>query len=558
MAGLVVIVAASALLLQPFGYNQGSHLALVKALAHGTPRIDAYRDYTGDESYFHGHFYSNKAPGLAFFSLPAYELLGAVHLPRGVHVLSLWGALLPAALLLLLVRFIAERVEPGLGSAAAATLGVGTLILPFSGMFFAHLLSSLLAFAAFAMLWREREGPPRLRLVAAAGLLAGLAITTEYQLALVAAVLAAYAIARADLVRRTSAFLAGAVLGLVPLAAYNWWAFGSIAHLSYADLTAEHGTAAERASSVQHPQLFGLSLPSPHVAVELLLSWRGLLILAPVIVAAAAGIRFLDGLGRRAEALAIGATALSLLVFNASFWGPFGGWGPGPRYLMSMLPLLGVPLALAWRRFPVTTGALAAASAAMLLLATVEMPVFFLHGDTATIGTLLHELGRGHVTETVVGPGWLAIAPFAIALVVGLVLVAAATPRIGIGRRDVESAAVGLAGWLVVTLAAPSLLDRDRLDGGSLGAAAAALLAALVLVAVVRVFRRGLAAALPALPLAALAVPAVHRHAVWAVFVVLGSGAAIAAVERSALRAGVVRGARMLQRPWPGARTTEL
>ena len=91
---LLVLVGASAVLLQPFGYNQGSHLALVRALADGTPRIDAYRDYSGDESYYHGHFYSNKAPGLALASLPAYVALRAAHLPHGVHALSLWGVLL--------------------------------------------------------------------------------------------------------------------------------------------------------------------------------------------------------------------------------------------------------------------------------------------------------------------------------------------------------------------------------------------------------------------------------------------------------------------------------
>ena len=158
---LLVLVAASAVLLQPFGYNQGSHLALVHALADGTPRIDRYRDYSGDESFYRGHAYSNKAPGLAFATLPAYLALRAAHLPHGVHVLSLWSVLLPAALLLLLVGSTVERIEPGLGTLTAATLGLATLVLPFTSLFFAHVLSALLGFAAFALLWRERDGPPR-------------------------------------------------------------------------------------------------------------------------------------------------------------------------------------------------------------------------------------------------------------------------------------------------------------------------------------------------------------------------------------------------------------
>jgi hypothetical protein len=247
VAAIVALVAASAVLLQPFGYNQGSQLALVKALADGTARIDAYRDYSGDESYYRGHFYSDKAPGLALATLPAYEALRAAHLPRGVHVLSLWSVVLPAAILLLLVRDLGERVEPGYGTAAAATLAVATLLLPFTGMFFAHALSALLGFAAFALLWREREGPERLAVVALAGLLAGLAVTVEYPLFLVACALAVYALSRSGRVRRAAGYCLGFVVGVAPLAAYNRWAFGSVLHPAYADVTAAHGTSAARA-----------------------------------------------------------------------------------------------------------------------------------------------------------------------------------------------------------------------------------------------------------------------------------------------------------------------
>ena len=113
-----------------------------------------------------------------------------------VWALGLVGVVLPAFVLLLLVRSVAERIEPGYGTAAAVALGAGTLILPFSTLFFSHVLSAMLAFAAFAVLWRERAGPPRLLLVAAAGALAGFAIATEYPLGLAAVVLGVYAMRR--------------------------------------------------------------------------------------------------------------------------------------------------------------------------------------------------------------------------------------------------------------------------------------------------------------------------------------------------------------------------
>jgi hypothetical protein len=459
---LLILVAASAVLLQPFGYNQGSHLALVHALADGTPRIDRYRDYSGDISRYRGHVYSNKAPGLAFATLPAYLALRAAHLPHGVHVLSLWSVLLPAALLLLLVGSTVERIEPGMGTLTAATLGLATLVLPFTGLFFAHVLSALLGFAPFAVLLRERDGPPRLARVAAGGLLAGLAVTTEYPLALAGAVLGLYAIARPRPVRRGLAYTAGVAVGVAPLLAYNWWAFGSPTHLSYGDAGPREAT--------HPPAFFGVSAPRPRVALELLLSSRGLLVLGPVIALGAAGAVLLHRRGRRAEALVVGAVAAAFVVYDSGFWGPFGGWGPGPRYLIPTLPFLAVPLALAWRRWPLTTGALAIVSAGIMLAATATDPLI-----PDAPGRWWRLLVHGHFTRTVA----LGIAPFAVLVAVAVVLVVRATPRLSPGRHDVAGAVAALAGWLVALRGAPVLLRH-----GDLGAVGALLLALLVVAAV--------------------------------------------------------------------------
>src|SRR5256712_13515877 len=54
------------------GWNQNSRFDLVRAiLERGTLRIDAYQENTGDKALFNGHYYSDKAPGLALLALPA-------------------------------------------------------------------------------------------------------------------------------------------------------------------------------------------------------------------------------------------------------------------------------------------------------------------------------------------------------------------------------------------------------------------------------------------------------------------------------------------------------
>ena len=386
IAALVCVALAGATIVQTFSWNQTSHYALVRSIAHGTPHIDRYASETGDKARFRGHWYSSRAPGLALFTLPAYGALTAIHAPalarhakaeRGademVWALTLWGAVLPGLVLLFLVRWMGERFEPGYGTAAALTLGLGTLVLPLSTLLFSHVFTACLGFGAFALLVREREGPASLLRLFVAGLLIGLAITAEYPLLFAGVVIGVYGLSRQwRRVERGLVYAAGAALGAVPLALYDKWAYGSFTHVAYADLP-------------QHQSgFFGIRPPSLDTAVTLLFSSRGLLTLSPVLIMGAVGTVLLYRRGRRAEALAIAAIVLLYLGYNAGYYLPFGGGTPGPRFLTTMLPFLAVPLALAWRRFPAQTLALAGISVVVFVLATVTHPLIGYETETVT------------------------------------------------------------------------------------------------------------------------------------------------------------------------------
>src|SRR3954469_13369721 len=204
---IACIALAGALVIAPVGFAQSSFYILAKALTHGTPRIDDTHWWSIDISWWDGHYYSNKAPGLAFLVAPLALALHALGLQpgnpvgdvqsleasSGVDALAIWpltllGATAAAFVLLLLVRSFAERVDPGYGTAAAVTLGAGTMVLPFSILLFDHVLAAMLAFAGFALLWHERHREQRLALVVCGGLAAGLAVTAEYPSGLVAVI----------------------------------------------------------------------------------------------------------------------------------------------------------------------------------------------------------------------------------------------------------------------------------------------------------------------------------------------------------------------------------
>src|SRR3954465_12031267 len=214
LLAITCVAVASGLVMQASGWAQSSNYALVRALHGGTATIDPWHWETRDISWYHGHYYSVKAPILPALTLPVYEVLvrtdaqkwaydtainarnnrawrwRPTSTPQGLYgskrlrtyhvrgrieqstpiiwALGLVGNVLPALALMLLVRWAAERIEPGYGTAAAVTLGLGTMILPFSTLFFSHVLAAALAFAAFVLLMRERDGP-RQRLPAPGG-----------------------------------------------------------------------------------------------------------------------------------------------------------------------------------------------------------------------------------------------------------------------------------------------------------------------------------------------------------------------------------------------------
>jgi hypothetical protein len=456
LAALVSLAVAYAILVPDTAWPENSHYALIRSLADGTPIIDRFARETGDAAYFEGHLYSNKAPGLAFLALPLYLVLdwtgvrATLEVQAGgqdavMKLLSLWVVVVPAGLLLYLVRRLAGRVEPGFGTAAAVTLGLGTLILPYATTLYSHVLSAFLGFAAFSLLWRERNVTPKLGTVLAAGVLAGLAVTTEYPLVLVGVVLGFYAISGTDRLRSGLAYSVGALAGTLPLFLYNRWAFGSFAHLSYAD---------QESHSVG---FLGLGVPRPSAGVELLLSSRGLLVCAPVLVAGAVGTVLLYRRGRRAEASVIGAVALVFLAYNSGWLlSIFGGpYEPGPRFLITALPFLAIPLAIAYRRFTAVTLGLAAASATLMTMATATSPPI---GDDGDIGLWLALFTAGDFRATVVTPstdiGWLALLAFLAPIAAALAFTAAATDWSRSSWRGPWPGVAALLVWGVIALLA--------------------------------------------------------------------------------------------------------
>jgi hypothetical protein len=434
--------------MQVNGWNQNAHYALVRALAQGTPTIDETRHEigdlgTGDVTLVDGHYYSNKAPGLAFASLPAFWLVDAIGMrttgdpTRVIWALHLWSLVLPALVLLVLVRAVADDYEPGYGTTTALTLGLWTMVLPFSTLFFAHVLSAALAFAAFAALWWERRNRGRSWLVAAAGAAAGFAVTTEYTTAFVGLVLWLLVLARPPRVRRAALYLGGVVAGVLPLAAYNYWAFGSVTHLSYEENQVEPIGG-----------VLGVGVPSLGAMRDLLFSAWGLLTNTPVLALGVVGAVLLYRSGRRVEATVLLAVpALGFLHDSALQFSPFGGLGL-PRYLIYTFPFVLAPLGLVYRRLPLTTLVLAGVSTIQMALMTATNPLAAYDLDWAV------RLSRKEFSQNAAAflevTGWYTIGLFFAAVAIAAVAAVVVLPRVRFEPVDWLTAAGALTAWLAI------------------------------------------------------------------------------------------------------------
>jgi 4-amino-4-deoxy-L-arabinose transferase-like glycosyltransferase len=473
LATVLLVGIASAVMIQSFSWNQTSHYDLTRALNDEETTIDRYQANTGDKVFYKGHYYSARAPGLALFSMPFYDVLSELgaeswtdrHVAppdhpgdEMIYLLGLWSNVLPGLLLVLLVWRVADRFEPGYGIATAVVLAFGTMVLPFSQLLFSHMFTTFLAFAAFWLMLREREGPPDPLLLGIAGLAMGYAFSSEYPTFFAAVVLGGFLLSRKDsltrlgVLRRGGAYVLGGLIGIIPLLLYNHFAFHSWTHLAYENVKR------------QQKGFFGIDAPSLRVLITLLFDSRGLFTISPVLIMGGVGTAMLYKRGRRAEALTITAICLCFMLYNSGYFLPFGGGFMGPRFLDTLLPFLAFPIALALKRYPGPTIALAAISITTTVIATITHPLVGYENETVT---WMRFLSQGFFQPTIasaygLGRGWGGIWPFLVPAGAAIALAAYLTPRLRLSAAALRGGLLVLVGWALFAALAPTILGIDH------------------------------------------------------------------------------------------------
>jgi hypothetical protein len=369
-AALIVIVVfgSYAYFYQAGGWNQNSRFDLVRAiLDERTLRIDSYHSNTEDKAVFQGHYYSDKAPGIALLAVPAVAasrpILRAVgldvHSPRGLlaqsYVATMTAVCLPSAFAAGCLFLLAQKLGASTRASlfGALSLALASPVWAWSTIFFGHAVVGAFLLFAFASAIQLRDSPrgwPELAWGLAVGLSAGWATVSEYPAAPASVILALLALTLVwrhgvhSRWRVTVGVGAGALACLAVLMAYQYAAFGSPLAMGYTHY--ESG-----AFPWMTRGFLGLTFPRVDVLFKLLFGFHlGLFWLAPVTVAALYGIRYIWKTGERGVAAAALAVPLYYWLFNGAFSGWHGGWTYGPRYMGAGIAILCVGLAPAWSR----------------------------------------------------------------------------------------------------------------------------------------------------------------------------------------------------------------
>jgi hypothetical protein len=352
------------------GWNQNAQFALTRAIVEQrTLAIDAFRDTTGDLSYHAGRTYANKAPGVSLLGVIPYALLYVSERAAGLDLndplltgINLWlvtlltcgvtGAAIPAVLFAYARRRLGIARRPAL--AVALIFAFATYLFAYSTVYFAHVPSALFLLLAFTL----RDEKPF-----TAGLAAGAASLCNY-LCMPAALLI-FLMHR----ERLTQYVAGGIPFAILLGAYQLSAFGSPFTTAIDTMDPRFATEGALMGAIVPPQLSVL----PAITIS---RFRGLFYLSPVLLMSLAGIVVMLRQRLFRRELAFAMTLVAFFVgFNLCFNGWHGGSAIGPRYILTIVPLLAIPMFFATTILRPLWIALAAISFAFNFIVTAVNPL---------------------------------------------------------------------------------------------------------------------------------------------------------------------------------------
>ncbi len=378
------------------GDNEWSRFALTQAIVdEGKFQLDSYANTTGDRAYFNGHYYSDKAPGTAFLSIPFY-LLAKNLLPNNsisdemtvtdktnniifnpqpspaLKLTSVLSTFVFSSLLTIATAYLLYRLsfdffkEKRLRYLVPVIYALGSLAFPNALIFYGHAAATFFTFSAFYIFYYTGKKFKDQKYQLFAGLMAGTAFLIEYTtLIITIGIILAYFISRK--ITYLPTFSLGFLVLFSVVLIYNQVNFGDPLNFSYIGL---EWTSERLASQVdlsyintklsteiklgdlskkeEFSRLFSILNLNPtfydyHIQTItriLFFPERGLLFYSPIFVISLIGLAYMFKTNKLFAALIL-FFFLSFLWFLSTPYLPWwGGASFGMRHLNLIVPFL--------------------------------------------------------------------------------------------------------------------------------------------------------------------------------------------------------------------------
>jgi hypothetical protein len=359
------------------GSNENSRFALTRAIVdEGGFEIDSFYNQTGDRSYYNQHYYSDKEPGVSFLAISVYVVwkfvyynffpesfiqnhvgsnttvidlkVGMNNVPiylsikpgffilSSMILLTIFTSSLLGALLIVLVYKISKYFTNNEKSRLIITfvVGLGTLIFPYSIVFFDHVVYTFFSFFSFYLLFKAKhENINKKRYFIFVGLISGYAIVCGTITFVITLACLAYLLSFNK--EKLFYFVIGGIIGLLPLLLYNYSIFGT-------PFTLPRHHLDPNIWSEYHIQ--GLHTPNPFVIFRLLIyPFKGLFFYYPILIFSLIGLCYMYK-KFKIETVLIIFVFFAYLIFNSAWYAWWGGASFGPRHLTIVTPFLSIPL----------------------------------------------------------------------------------------------------------------------------------------------------------------------------------------------------------------------
>jgi len=355
---------------QDGGYNGNSRFGLIFAIVQeGRLSIDSYHDKvdtkTGDEAYYNGHYYSDKAIGPSLlgtaFYVPLYWMKLTLNHPSLVttmkQILTFLVIGLPSAFAGSLIYILCLYLSKSRFRAFVVTLAItlGTLYLPYSVIFFSHQFTSALLFSAFFMIFLLKKKPETWKngYLCLIGLLLGWALISEYPSAIIIFPLVIYYFSivwRNTNNRNLRSILLPTLTAIIPISIqllYNKLCFGNFLSIAYtySDNPYFRTSMQQGVMGIHWPDWNALYYMTLHPTMGLF--WESPVLLLSTI---GAGVILLEN-SYREEAILVLWIICSYLVIMSGYYMWWGGFAVGPRHIIPILPYFVFFLAFVPKRF---------------------------------------------------------------------------------------------------------------------------------------------------------------------------------------------------------------